>query len=104
MLEIYRCYPLHIGFAGPIEFDQISILVKDLSGVYLDYSVALSAIEDGVLSFDFLPDGYLYQVRHGTTFSDLGLYSPSKNDDVEELRNIVKEKFGDSIEVPKIKR
>lgn len=104
MLDIYRCYPLHVQFSGPIEFELTKIDVKDLSNVQLDYAVALSSLEDGVLTLDFLPDGYLYQVRHGTTFSDLSLYSPSRNDDVEELRNIVKEKFGDSIEVPKIKR
>jgi hypothetical protein len=113
MLDIQIAKPLHLQ----IEFEYISIPIKNLRTTYLDYAVACSLLENCMVSLEFSGLG-LEQVKIGENFSNLSLYSPSKNDDAgnliidadllrkreEDLKNIIKEKFGNSIEVPKIKK
>jgi hypothetical protein len=122
MLDIYYRYAQHINLLGPVEFENFRISADNIGGVYLDYAVAISSANDGLLVLDFLPDGALFKVLIGSQISDLKSWSPTSDTDLarkiiapqalqaskdsilEALRNLVRKELGDSIEVPRMKK
>jgi hypothetical protein len=118
MIDIYTAMPMHLQFHCKLVED--STLVEKLEGSYLDYATARSLLEDCIVFLEFSGAGLerVCKGNKGDILSNSSLYSPSKNDDAgnpivdadllqkrqEELRSIIKEKFGDSIEVPQIQQ
>jgi hypothetical protein len=104
MLNVYTTYPQHIKILGNIELESFSINIEELRGVYLDYALALSTLKDGVVILDFLPDGLPYQVRFGSEIMSAKLWSSSKEESQAQKIEIVRLKFGNSINLERIRK
>ncbi len=118
MIDIRTTMPMHLE--SHCKLVEVPTLVENLQGRYLDYATARSLLEDCIVFLELSGAGLerVCKGNKGEILSNSSLYSPSKNDDAgnpivdedllqkrqEELRSIIKEKFGDSIKVPKIQQ
>jgi hypothetical protein len=71
-------YPLVSEAAGPIEIVSFPLKTIQLSGFYLDYALACAAGYEAIV-LNFLPGFAPHNVTVGHDFSNLELWSPTKN-------------------------
>jgi hypothetical protein len=121
-LRILSRYAQHIVALGPLESYFESVPTSSLSGLDLDFAVAASVANEGDLVVDFLPSLRPHQVMLQSGRLNEPRWNPASNAllaeqllartsfmtegelHVDALRNLVRSKYGDNIDVVRLRR
>lgn len=120
MLKTRNRHTVPQGWSGLVEYEYVVKEVSSLEGPYLDYALGCTVLDEGLMVMDFIPAS-AWRVCFGPRESELNPWSPSNDQTLAEkiittwrnhlesetltdkLREIVRSKYGDNIEVPRIK-
>lgn len=94
MSDVLYGYPAHLELAGPVFHETSEIETDLLTGVHLDFYYARATGEFETVAIDFLPAGPPHQVRVGSHGRFINF---KRNLDEDQMRKIVKAKFGDKV-------
>lgn len=100
-MEMGTWYPVHGQLSGPVETYGIQTRTDDLSGHDLDFFYAGATRRYDRVMLNFLPGERLEGVVVSTP---TGFQRFTRDVDVDEMKNQVKEVFGEMVEILRIRK